>query len=131
MSGMLGQVRRRESSLAALGRFLARSLGKRHAPFHGAMLACATGTRDGGPATVTVRTPGGGPDTYLSSSMGAITGTCIAAFVTLALDHEGEHHGALAPEDWVEPLEFYAALERVGTPRHEIIDRARDVGTRG
>ena len=31
--------------------------------------------------------------------------------------------GTFAPEDWAEPEAFYTALERVGTPRAEIVER--------
>jgi saccharopine dehydrogenase-like NADP-dependent oxidoreductase len=121
LAGMLGQVRRRESSLAELGRFLWRGLRKRHPEYRGAVMARATGVRDGEPATIEVRTPRSGPDTYAGSSMAAITGTCLGAFTMLALERGGEHRGVLMPEDWVDPLDFYAAMERMGTPRDELV----------
>jgi saccharopine dehydrogenase-like NADP-dependent oxidoreductase len=120
LSGMLGQVRRRESSLSALARYMWLGLRGRHVPYRGALLVRATGGRGGIPATVTVRTPTGGPETLLASSMAAITGTCLAAFSTLALRRGSEAHGVVAPEDWVDPPDFYAALERLGVPRGEI-----------
>lgn len=125
LSGMLGQVRRRESSIAALGGFLWQGVRKQHPPYRGGLLVRATGTRDGEPATITVRTPKSGPDTYAGSSMGAFTGTCLAAFATLALEAEGQHQGALMPEDWVDPLALYGAMERMGAPRDEIVERPR------
>lgn len=128
LTGMVGQVRRRESSLAALGRYLRQGLRKQHVPYRGCIFVRATGTRGGEPATIIVRTPTGGPDTYVGSSMAAMTGTCLAAFTTLALDRGEGRRGVLAPEDWVEPLDFYAALERVGVPRHEILAPPTDVG---
>jgi hypothetical protein len=122
LSGMWGQVRRGELRLGELGSFLWRGLRKQHDPYIVGALARATGVCDGKPQTVTVRTPTGGPDTYLGSSMAAVTGTSLAAFVSLALDAGGGPHGVLAPEDWVEPATFYAALEKMGTPRHEIVE---------
>jgi saccharopine dehydrogenase-like NADP-dependent oxidoreductase len=122
LGGMVGQVLRRESSLADLGGYLWQSLRKQHQPYCGSLLVRATGTRGGEPAAIVVRTPTGGPDTYFGSSMAAITGTCLAAFAMLALDHRGEREGVLMPEDWIDPPDFYAALERVGVPPGEIID---------
>lgn len=121
LSGMVGQVKRGESSLGALGRYLWQGLRSQHLPFRGGVLVRATGTREGAPATVTVRTSTGGERTAMGTSMSNVTGTCLAAFVDLALDREGKDIGALAPEDWVEPREFYAALERLGVPRDEVL----------
>jgi hypothetical protein len=123
LSGMLGQVRRRESSLADLGRYLRDGLRKRHPPYRGALMVRASGKLDGAPATVSLRTPTGGPDTTIGSSMAAFTGTCIAAFALLALEGD-EHRGVLMPEDWVEPADFYAALQRAGAPAAEILEPA-------
>ncbi len=122
LSGMLAQIRNRESSVSALSRFLWRGLRKQHEPYCGCLLARAVGVRDGKPAKTMVKTPTGGPGTYLGSSLRAITGTCLAAFVALALDRLGEHRGVLAPEDWVVPPQFYAALQQMGAPREEIIE---------
>lgn len=76
--------------------------------------------RDGAPAEVTVRTAASGPGTAIGTSMDAFTGASVAAaFAVLALEGDGDggRRGALAPEDWVEPEAFYAALERRGAPR--------------
>jgi hypothetical protein len=54
--------------------------------------------------------------------MATVTGTACAAFMVLALDEAGKRAGSFAPEDWAEPEAFYTALERVGTPRHEIVE---------
>jgi hypothetical protein len=122
LSGMLGQVRRGESTVAALSRYLWLGLRKRHLPYRGGLLVRVTGSREGTPGTVTLRTPTGGPETYLGSSMAAVTGTCLAAFAGLALDRTSGDHGVLAPEDWIgAPEDFYAALERTGVPRAEIL----------
>lgn len=129
LGGMLGQVRRGESSLGELGGFLWNGLRKRHAPFRGALMARSIGTLGGSPATAVVRSPKSGPDTYLASSMGAVTGTCLAAFVTLALEAAGDRDGVLAPEDWVHPPTFYGALARVGVPQDELPEAFDSAGT--
>jgi NAD(P)-dependent dehydrogenase (short-subunit alcohol dehydrogenase family) len=121
LAGMVGQVRRGECSPREVARFLRAGLRHEHEPYRGALLARVTGVRLGNPATVIVRTPTGGPDSEFASSMGAVTGTCLAAFTALALERRGTWTGALAPEDWVEPGEFYATLERLGIPRHEVL----------
>ena len=121
LSGMLAQVRRGESTLGALSRYLWQGLRKQHMPYRLGLLVRATGTRDGTPATVILRSATGGPGTVMGTSMANVTGTSLAAFVNLALNQEEEHVGALAPEDWVEPGEFYAALEALGVPREEIL----------
>ncbi len=121
IAGMLGQVRRGECSPQEVGRFLLAGLRHQHEPYRGALMARATGVRSGEPATAIVRTPTGGPDSPFASSMSRVTGACLAAFVALALDRRGVHRGAVAPEDWVEPATFYAALEELGVPRHEFL----------
>jgi hypothetical protein len=121
LGGMLGQVRRRESSLGALAAYLWLGLRKRHVPYRGCVLVRATGTRAGEPATITVRTATGGPDSFFASSMASITGACVAAFAGLALDRAGQDLGVVMPEDWVSPGDLYAALQRVGVPEHVII----------
>lgn len=122
LSGMLGQVRRGESGLAASSRYLWQGLRKQHLPYRLGALVRAAGTRDGEPATVAIRTRTGGPGTVMGTSMANVTGTCLAAFVTLAIDHQGKQLGVLTPEEWVEPTLFYAALEGLGVPREEILD---------
>lgn len=121
LSGMWGQVRRGESSLGDLGGFLWMGMRKRHLPYRSGLLVRASGVREGEPETITIRTPTGGPDTFLGS-MASATGNSLAAFMSLALDSDGDLEGVLAPEDWVEPSSFYAALEKLGTPRHEIVE---------
>jgi saccharopine dehydrogenase-like NADP-dependent oxidoreductase len=133
LSGMMGQVRRGESSLGVLGRYLWQAMRGQHTPYRGGILVRATGTRNGETVTIEARTPTGGPDSFLASSMAAITGTCLAAFATLALERRRELQGTLAPEDWVEPREFYETLERLGVPSHEMLvdmglDRSRRHG---
>lgn len=129
LAGMLGQVRRGESSLAEMARYLWRGVRKDHEPYRGCISIRAVGTRDGESATVEIRTPAGGPDSYFASSMRAVTGTCLAAFVKLAIEQGGERRGTLAPEDWVSPGDFYRALQSLGVPPAEILDPATAPGT--
>lgn len=122
ISGMIGQIRRGESGTGAMLRFLASSALRRTAPYRGGLLVRVTGTRDGVPGVAIRRTPVAGPGTRLMTDMAAITGTSCAAFMLLALDERGKRAGAFAPEDWAAPPAFYEALERVGTPRAEIVE---------
>ena len=104
---MIGQIRNGESGFGEMVKFL---------------LARVTGTRDGIPAVVTRRTPVSGPGSHFMRDMAAITGTSCAAFMMLAVDENGTRTGPFAPEDWADPHAFYKALERVGTPRAEIVE---------
>ncbi|MGV9790961.1 saccharopine dehydrogenase family protein [Streptomyces sp. NPDC003435] len=122
LRGMIGQVRRGESGAGILAKFLLAAAFRRTYTWRGGLLARVTGTRNGRPAVAIRRTVVSGPDSYLVSSMGSITGTACAAFMVLALDEAGKRSGAFAPEDWADPEAFYTALERVGTPRHEIVE---------
>ncbi|MEU6963362.1 saccharopine dehydrogenase family protein [Streptomyces chrestomyceticus] len=128
LSGMIGQVRRGETAARTTAAFLVSSAFRRRYAWRGGLLARATGTRDGRPATAVRRTPRSGPGTYAVNSMGGLTGTACAAFILLALDGSGAPEGnaaragVFAPEDWAAPEAFYAALERVGTPRSEIVE---------
>ncbi|MFJ3660043.1 saccharopine dehydrogenase family protein [Streptomyces sp. NPDC090119] len=122
LRGMVGQVRRGESGAGTLAKFLLSSALGRKEKWQGGLLARVTGTRNGRPAVAVRRTPVSGTDTYLVSSMGSLTGTACAAFMVLALDETGKRSGAFSPEDWADPEAFYKALERVGTPRHEIVE---------
>ena len=126
LAGMIGQVRRGESSAGALARFLWMGLRGRHVEFRAAVMVRATGTRHGKPHTVTLRTSTGGAATTFVRSMAAATGISLAAFATLSLDRVGELAGALAPEDWVVPHELYTALERMGVPRREFLVETDD-----
>ena len=122
MGGMIHQIRCGESTAGELVKFLAVSAARRTFPWRGGLLVRITGMRDGIPAVVTRRTPVSGPNTYLGRDMAAVTGTSCAAFMVLALDESGSRAGAFAPEDWADPQAFYKALERVGTPRAEIVE---------
>ena len=84
-------------------------------------LVRATGICRGGAFTAMVRTANGRPQ-RLASSMTVVTGTCLAAFTSLALEQPDEQSGVLMPEDRVVTEHFYAALEGLGVPRHEIIE---------
>jgi saccharopine dehydrogenase-like NADP-dependent oxidoreductase len=122
ISGMRGQVRAGDATGREVLRFLGLSAIRRTYPYKGGLLARVEGTRDGRPAVAIRRTPVAGPGTYLMTDMGAITGTATAAFMLLALEQAGARAGTFAPEDWAEPHAFYAALERVGTPRQEVVE---------
>lgn len=117
---MVGQIRRGESGAGALVKFLALSAAKRTYPYRGGLLARVYGTKDGKPAVSTRRTRLS-PDGAFNN-MGGVTGTACAAFALLAIDEAGNRVGAFAPEDWADPAAFYGALERVGVPRHEIVE---------
>lgn len=118
--GMINQVRRRESSAAAAGKFVANSAARRLYPYKGGFLSVVHGTKDGKPHRSSRRTAlhSGSP----LNNMGGITGTACAAFAFLALEDAGRRAGAFAPEDWAEPAAFYRALEAVGVPRHQIVE---------
>ncbi|MET8545256.1 saccharopine dehydrogenase NADP-binding domain-containing protein [Kitasatospora sp. NPDC004799] len=122
LSGMVGQIRRGEMAPGEMAAFLAKSALRRTYEWRGGLLAKVTGTRDGRPATAVRRTPISGPKLYMVNSMGGLTGTATAAFMVLALDETGKRSGSFAPEEWAEPEAFYTALERVGTPRREIVE---------
>lgn len=125
LGGMIGQVRRGESGTGELLKFLGASAVRRRYTWRGGLLARVSGTRNGRPAVAVRRTPVSGPGSYLVASMATITGTACAAFMVLALDEAGKRAGSFAPEDWADPEAFYLALERVGTPRHEIVESVR------
>ncbi|RJE27588.1 Saccharopine dehydrogenase [Aspergillus sclerotialis] len=90
----------------------------------GGMLVRAVGTRNGVPVCITKRTPKPGENAYLNKSMGTVTGTSCAAFMVMAMEDGLGRNGVYCPEDWADPDRFYKALESVGTPREEIIERA-------
>lgn len=122
ISGLRGQVRRGEATSREVWKFLGLSAIRRTYPYKGGLLARVHGTKDGRAAVAIRRTPVAGPGTYLMADMAAITGTSTAAFMVLALEDGAARAGAFAPEDWAEPQAFYSALERVGTPRAEIVE---------
>ncbi|MFB7234074.1 saccharopine dehydrogenase family protein [Streptomyces sp. NPDC056269] len=125
LGGMITQVRRGESRAGELLKFLGASAIRRRYTWRGGLLARVSGTRNGRPAVAVRRTPVSGPGAYLVASMATVTGTACAAFMVLALDEAGKRAGSFAPEDWAEPEAFYNALERVGTPRYEIVESVR------
>lgn len=120
LAGITGQIRRGESTVGAAVQFAVKSSARQLYPYKGGMLAVARGLKNGKPSRSSRRMSmkPGGP----LNNMGGVTGTACAAFAVLALDLEGEHAGAFAPEDWADPAAFYRALERVGVPRREIVE---------
>ncbi|GFF55918.1 hypothetical protein IFM51744_08765 [Aspergillus udagawae] len=87
------------------------------------MLVRAVGTRNGLPVSITKRIPKADEKAYLSKTMGTATGTACAAFMVMAIEDGLKRNGVFCPEDWATPVRFYEALERVGTPKNEIIER--------
>jgi hypothetical protein len=122
LGGMRDQVKRGDTTAGEALRFLGKSAIRRTYPYKGGLLARVCGTKDGRPAVAIRRTPLAGPGSYLMKDMAAITGGATAAFMLLALDEAGQRAGAFAPEDWADPQAFYRALERIGTPSHEIVE---------
>ena len=121
--GMLEQIWSGECTIGQVLSFLVNAARGDLKASGGGMLVRAVGTRNGVPASITKRSPRAGEDSYLYSSMGTATGTSCAAFMVLAMEDGLKRSGVYAPEDWADPERFYGALERVGTPRHEIIER--------
>ncbi|KAL4894123.1 Saccharopine dehydrogenase-domain-containing protein [Aspergillus ambiguus] len=119
--GLIDQIKRGETSKEDVRDFLIEATGySEKVETAGALLVRAVGTRNGHPAIVTKRTPTCGSDSYLMRSMGSVTGTACAAFMTMAL-HAGQTlSGVFSPEDWAEPQAFYKALEAVGVPAKEL-----------
>jgi len=122
IKGLAGQIKRKEASALEVGEFLAKSAIGQTYTYKGGLLARVYGTKNGKPAVAIRRTVNAGQNSYLMRDMASITGTACAAFMVLALDQKGQRAGAFAPEDWAIPNEFYTALERVGTPRSEIVE---------
>ncbi|KAL5358539.1 Saccharopine dehydrogenase-domain-containing protein [Aspergillus floccosus] len=101
--------------------FLVNSARGKRVENKGALLVRAVGLRNGHPATITKRTAKSGENTFLSKTMGTVTGTATAAFTLLALEDGLSRSGVYCPEDWAEPERFYQALERLGTPKDELV----------
>ena len=124
--GLLDQIHRGESSAEEVRDFIIEAAGySEKVETAGALLVRVVGFRNGHPAAVTKRTPTCGFDSYLTRSMGTMTGTACAAFMVLALQAGQTLSGVFCPEDWVEPASFYRALETVGVPNHELPETYR------
>ncbi|KUH85552.1 saccharopine dehydrogenase NADP-binding domain-containing protein [Mycobacterium sp. GA-1999] len=125
LAGLRNLVRTGEVTRTELIKFLALSAAGRTFRYKAGLKVEVTGLRDGLPTVVSRRTPVSGPGTYLFTDMAAATGTACAAFMLVALDEEpGTRAGVFTPEQWAEPEQFYKALQRVGTPRDEILDNS-------
>ena len=123
LAGLRDLVRTGEATRTELIKFLALSAAGRTFPYKAGVKVEVTGLRNGLPTVVSRRTPVSGPGTYLFADMAAATGTACAAFMLVALDEEpGTRAGVFTPEQWAEPERFYKGLQRVGTPRDEILD---------
>ncbi|KAF7596061.1 hypothetical protein BBP40_003323 [Aspergillus hancockii] len=119
--GMIEQIWSGECTTGEVLSFLVNSARGKSAENKGGLLVRAVGLRNGHPATVTKRTAKSGDKTFLSRTMGTVTGTSTAAFMLLALDDGNTRSGVFSPEDWATPERFYQALERLGTPRDELV----------
>ncbi|ORA31492.1 saccharopine dehydrogenase family protein [Mycobacterium aquaticum] len=123
LSGLRNLLRTGEASRTELIKFLALAAVGHTFPYKSGLKVEVTGLRNGLPAAVSRRTPVCGPGTYLFTDMAAATGTACAAFMLVALGEEsGTRAGVFTPEEWADPEKFYEGLERVGTPREEILD---------
>jgi saccharopine dehydrogenase-like NADP-dependent oxidoreductase len=121
LAGIWGQVRRGEVDAGVALRYLVAGLRRKHYTYRGTNYTRLTGTRDGQQVVSVRRVPVSGPGTTWTS-MGALTGTCTAAFMMLALEDLGDLAGVLAPENWADPAAFYAKLELAGALPHEIVE---------
>lgn len=125
LSGVGNLRRTGEATRIEIIKFLALAAVNHTFPHRSGVKVEVTGMRDGLPAVITRRNPVSGPGTYLFTDMAAATGTACAAFMVVALDDQSATRaGVFTPEDWADPGLFYTALERVGTPRSEILDNA-------
>jgi saccharopine dehydrogenase-like NADP-dependent oxidoreductase len=125
LSGLWGQVRRREIGVGEVLTFVANAARKKHPDFRGTNYVRVTGRRDGEQVVSIRRVPVCGPGTAWTS-MAALTGSGTAAFMLLAIDELGDLAGVLSPEDWANPEKFYDALALTGrSPRHEVVEALR------
>lgn len=120
--GMLEQIWAGECTTAEVVTYILNAATGTKIENRGNILVRVVGTRGGVPTVITKRNPKNGKDTYLCQSMGTVTGTSTAAFMVMALEDGNKRSGAFCPEDWAQPEAFYAALERVGVPKDEIIE---------
>lgn len=121
--GMFEQIWTGESTVSDVAGYLISSARGQTYENHSSLLVRATGIRNGHPAVAVRRTPKSGRDAFLSRNMAALTGTACAAFAAMALEDGVKRTGVFCPEDWAVPEVFYKALERVGTPADEIVER--------
>jgi hypothetical protein len=125
VTGLVDQVRSGECTKEEVVDFLLTpsrvSNGQKFLATPSGLLARAVGSRNGHPSVMIRRTPTPSKDGILMKSLGSMTGISCAAFIALALK-TSKKGGVYAPEDWAEPEAFYQALERVGIPRHEIVE---------
>ncbi|KIW12610.1 hypothetical protein PV08_09888 [Exophiala spinifera] len=124
ISGMIDQVRKGELSTFHLLSFLVNSARGKTETLRSGLMVRAVGTRHGAPATACRRIPTTGKDSFLGKSMGAVTGSSTAAFMIMAMEQSSQKDvgGVFSPEDWAEPGTFYKTLERLGCPKHEIVE---------
>jgi len=122
LSGLWGQIRRREIGVGAVMRFFGNAARKKHPDFRGTNYVRVTGRREGEQVVSIRRVPVCGPGTAWNS-MADLTGSGTAAFMLLAIEELGDLAGVLSPEDWANPEKFYDALALTGrSPRHEVVE---------
>ncbi|GFG16393.1 conserved hypothetical protein [Aspergillus udagawae] len=119
--GMIKTIWTGECTTGEVLSFLVNSARGKRVENKGSLLVRAVGLRNGHPATITKRTAKSGEHTFLSKTMGTVTGTATAAFMLLALEDGLSRSGVYCPEDWAEPKRFYHALERLGSPKDELV----------
>jgi hypothetical protein len=122
LEGLIDQIKRGETSKEEVRDFFIEASGyTEKVETAGGLLVRAIGFRNGHPATVIKRTPSCSfEDSYLTKSMGTVTGTSCAAFMVLALEAGENMSGVFCPEDWAAPQAFYKALETCGVPRDQL-----------
>ncbi|GIC87526.1 uncharacterized protein Aud_003910 [Aspergillus udagawae] len=121
--GMIEQIWTGECTTGEVLSFLVDMARRKMAANGSGMLVRAVGTRNGLPVSITKRIPKADEHAYLSKTMGTATGTACAAFMVMAIENGLRRNGVFCPKDWATPVRFYEALERVGTPKNEIIER--------
>ena len=122
LSGLWGTIRRGEISATEVLTYLATAAAKKHPDFRGTNYVRVTGTRNGEKVVSIRRLAVSGPGTAWTD-MAAGTGSATAAFMLLAVNGLGGPVGVLAPEDWADPEQFYAALAATGGSQpHEVVE---------
>ncbi|MFE5482798.1 saccharopine dehydrogenase family protein [Streptomyces sp. NPDC056527] len=125
LAGLWGSIRRGEIAVGEVLKYFAAAARKKHPDFRGINYVRVTGERGGERVVSIRRVPVSGPGTPWSS-MAAGTGSATAAFMVLAVDELGDLAGVLAPEDWADPEQFYAALARTGRASlDEVVEAVR------
>ena len=123
LRGVAEQVERGEVSEEETRMVLAAMMTGQHEPYTSGWSATVTGLKNGERTTVVRRSPVVGPDSVMWTSMGAGTGLCAAAGAHMVLEGNKPGPGVYYPENWMKPEQFFAALQAVGIPESEILDK--------